>query len=183
MIAAREATLLIPPARPAVLLDEVQAHLRITGDGETTDVHRLINAAINYVESYTGLALITQTWEERLAVFPPEIGLSKRPVQSIASIDDLITGSPFTPLDPAAYVVAGLGGWRYGSAVRPVTSWPSSIGRVVYVAGFGDYPEDVPEMIRHAIILTVGTWYDDRMAPALDAVHALLSDWRRVGIA
>lgn len=184
-----EPTLLIPPARPAVSFDEVKAHLRISGDEEVIDIHRLIAAAISYVENYTGLALITQTWEERLSVLPDVIGLSKRPVQSIESVDDLTSGSPFTPLDPAAYIAAGIGGWRHGATVRPATSWPSLVGslpepaRVVYVAGFGDLPEDVPEMIRHAVILTVGTWYDNRQAPVLDAVHALLFDWRRMGIA
>ena len=58
--------------------------------------------------------------------------------------------------------------------------------RVVAVAGYGLNPSDVPEPVRHAILLLVEQWYDNRgdtteglIAKLPFAVNRLLADYRR----
>jgi uncharacterized phiE125 gp8 family phage protein len=172
------------PIVSPVSLEEATAQTRV--DADETMIARLINVATDIVEDYTGLALITQTYEQSFYGHPEVLTLRKRPLQAVTSIED-----PVAILDPSVYTVYGAGAPRRPAVVRPAasSSWPLTAIpgggwlRVVYRAGFGDDASTVPEMIRHAVLLVITMLYDNRDLPDLGPVHALLADWRKPGIA
>lgn len=191
VITAGSAIRRVPPAAMAVSVDDLKEQARVTSDSEISVLLRLAQAATTYVEEYTGLGLITQTWEQRFSSFPDVIVLARRPVQSIVRVDDLTVGSPFTTSDASSYALAGANADHGAATVSPVNgaSWPAISGvwseavAVTYVVGFGDAPAAVPETLRHAVLLLATLWFDDRDAPDHTAVKALLADWRPEGIA
>lgn len=76
-------------------------------------------------------------------------------------------GNPQT-LDPSGYRVFGVGGRghvapAYGQAWPAARFEPEAV-RIRFQAGYGDEAEDVPENIRHAILLLVGHLYENREA-------------------
>lgn len=190
-ITVGEAIRTVAPVGLVVSIDEAKEHLRLTSDQEIASVLRLIRAATSYVEDYCGLGLLTQTWEQRWSAWPDFFKLTRRPLQAVTSVEDLTVGSPFTPLAASTYVVGGVGWGRRSGTISLATggAWPTLTGtwneavRVTYTVGFGDAPEDVPEMLRHAVLLLISLWFDNRDAPNLEPVHNMLADWRPFGIA
>jgi uncharacterized phiE125 gp8 family phage protein len=127
----------------------------------------------------------------RLDQFPRStrgrIELPMPPLQSVTSvkyIDD--TGSEAT-LAPSDYVVET---WHLKGRIRPAYGlvWPTardedSAVRIRFVAGYGS-AADVPQPIKHAILLLVGAWFRDREAtgemtkPLAMGVDALTNPYR-----
>jgi uncharacterized phiE125 gp8 family phage protein len=78
----------------------------------------------------------------------------------------------------------------------PDATWPDvddipAPVRAEFVAGFGADEDSVPPAIKHAILLLVSTWFENReaysvgqtvSAPLPFAVNALIAPHRRVGI-
>ena len=62
-----------------------------------------------------------------------------------------ITGTPFT------IKIGPKDGFNW-----PVTQDRSDAIRIEYVAGYGTSPSDVPETLRHTMMLLIGHWYDNR---------------------
>lgn len=158
------------PAVLAVSITEAKKQLEIYGSEEAHDaqVQRLIEAAVEHVEQYTRRALITQTWRLTLNCFPTEILLPRPPVQSVSSItyvdDDgaaqtLSTSLYQTCLDssPVRIVPA------YNQTWPTIRNIPEAV-KVTYIAGYGDAGTDVPQQLRHAILLLVAHWFENREA-------------------
>jgi uncharacterized phiE125 gp8 family phage protein len=191
-IIAGEAIRTVPPQQLPVAVYDVKQRRRLTSDAETDMLIGLIEQATSYVENYTGLGLITQIWQERFSAWPDGVSLAKRPVQSIISIGDLtVGGSPNPLVNPAIYRLVGTGSQRAAAMIVSANgqSWPAMTAtmtetiEVIYVVGFGDQPEDVPAMLRQAIQMLVGIWFESREASDLEPVHNLLADWRPLGVA
>src|SRR5690348_16556758 len=81
--------LIADPATEPVSLAEAKAHLRVTASDEDALISALIIAAREAAEHELGRALITQTWEKTLDLFPDAIELTNPPVQSVASVQYL----------------------------------------------------------------------------------------------
>jgi len=56
-------SLVTGPSTYPVTADEAKLHCRIDGTDENTLVDDLIAAATDYVEQYTGRAIVSQTWK------------------------------------------------------------------------------------------------------------------------
>jgi uncharacterized phiE125 gp8 family phage protein len=189
-----------PPAALPLSLAEVRAQCRLTDDDGTDEDALLmsyVRAATEEAEDYTGLALITQDFEQRFSAFPSEMVLGRRPVQEVLSVAHRDVTDTYLALDPI-YRVAGLNSHRSGAIIRLGYGqfWPTIYGdaeavRVLYRAGFGDTHNDVPEKIRHAIMMLVAYWFNQRESALIDPVivevpfgfHRLLEDWRPFGVA
>jgi len=173
------------PAVEPVSLAEARLHLRIDDDMTADDalIGLLIGAARRYCESY--LSLISQRWRLVLDRFPgigdmyvPEaytsnpgnaILLERGPVLSVESINwramDGATQAVSTPTRPA-YAV------ELSGPIPRITPgfgriWPvplPEIGAVWvdYTAGYGAAATDVPEGIRHWLLLRLTTLYENR---------------------
>jgi len=157
-----------PTALP-VTLAEVKAQLRIEHDDEDLYLDRLINAGIGMIDAkgMLGQGLITQTWAQWMANSPPrEVALQLGPVQSVTAVKYYDTSGDLQTDTLANYNIFGL---SRNKTIKPKTgyNWPTAQVRqdaikIEYVVGFGDASTDVPDTIRHAMLMLVAYWYENR---------------------
>lgn len=164
------AILLAGPATEPVTLDEAKAFLRVDGSDEDSFISTLITAARLHTESVTGRAMISQSWRVVRDGWPPDrkVRLPVAPLQSlteiraydadgVATMLTLAEFQPETGVSPAAIfvpvLVSGMPPTREHDAIE-----------IDYVAGCGDAPEDVPQDLRHAVLILVGYWFEHRDA-------------------
>jgi len=160
------------PAAEPVSSTEAKAHLRVDHTDDDTLIGTLIITARRFCEEYLNQSLITQTWYNYLNDFydgaiyyvyrGPFLMINKGPVQSITSIkyydaDDveqtLSTDYYHTDLSsqPA----------RIEVSETPETYDKLNAVTIEFVAGYGD-AADVPEHIKHAMLLYIGHLYENR---------------------
>ena len=172
------------PAEEPVTVSEAKAHLRIDGSDEDILIASLILTSRLHVEAALGLALLTQSWRLTLDRWPQDgVRFPLRPIQSITSVIARASdGAPSTV--PADHYTLD------GQALRPRLvarggNWPAPGQRIngieiAFSAGIGDDPEDIPQPIRHAILLLVAHWYEHRdpleIGSAAAAIPAAVSD-------
>lgn len=177
-----------PPAIEPVSLTDAKLHLRVIDNAEDTLITLMIAAARRYAEAYTGRSFITQNWRLVLDSFPGPslmgvpfgkpyslpghaILLERSPVSAITSIAyTAMDGSQQTM--PSGDYTADLSGPV--PRITPVFGkiWPiplPQIGavQVNYTAGYGAAASDVPEGIRHWILMRLGTLYENREEVAI----------------
>lgn len=166
-------TLILETAAEAapVTLDEVKAHLHIDSSDEDEGLEQLIGACtakLDGRDGFLGRCLMTQTWKLILDRFPDEIAVPLPPCQSVDSITYIDAAGGTQTLDPAVYQVGGIGSPDGARIVRAGgMSWPAvknmlEAVTVTFTAGYGDAAEDVPQPIRTAIKMHVGTLYENR---------------------
>jgi uncharacterized phiE125 gp8 family phage protein len=181
------------PAEEPVTVSEAKAHLRLDGSAEDILIASLIVTSRLHVEAALGLALITQGWRLTLDRWPEggTVRFPLRPIQSITSV--MVRATDGTPATVPAedYLLDG-------QALSPRLiprdgKWPApdlaANGIAIeFAAGIGDDPEDIPQPIRHAILLLVAHWYEHRdpleigsaAAAIPPAVSDLLKPYREV---
>ena len=139
-----------------VTLDEVRFQCQI-GDQTDWDVLlvRLIAAASEAVREDSGLVLRDETWE--LTVTDPvgPVVLPLIPVSGLVSVngDEDVTGYALS-IDGDCASVSG--------------DWPPGDVTIRFKAG-----GDVPEGLRHAILMLIGEWFLQREAASADQRHAV----------
>lgn len=153
------------PAIEPVTLAEVKSQRNITDLDHDIELTRLIKPARQYVENYTGRALITQTWDLFLDEFPSQIEIPYPKLQSVTTVKYTDTSGVQQTLSDTLYTVNTNAEPGY---VVPayLEDWPDI--RVVpeaveirFVCGYGTAVTDVPEDLRHAIFLLIATWSEN----------------------
>jgi len=190
------ATIVTPPALEPVTIGEAKAHLRLdSAVGPEDDlVSRLISAAREHVEAVTRRALITQTWDVFSEDWPcgEVLEIPKAPLQSVTSV----TYTDYLGA-VATFAATEYGVDTAGAPGRVVLGygkyWPTTVTlreyspiAVRFVAGYGATTASVPQPIRHAVLLLVSHWFENRepnvigasVAPLPLAVDALLAPYR-----
>lgn len=170
--------LLEAPTTTPVVLAEVKDQLRVEHPDDDVLISRLIKVAIAYTDAQGALghAMIQQKWGQWVHSVPPQsVRLTIGPVSSVTAVkyydeagvlqtDTLsnyeITGTPFTTQ------IGPKDGFNW-----PVTQDRSDAIRIEYVAGYGTSPSDVPETLRHAMMLLIGHWYDNRENTMMDELN------------
>jgi uncharacterized phiE125 gp8 family phage protein len=161
---------LTPPVSEPVSLALAKAHLRIDHDEENELIEAWIPAARELTEAYTGKRWGEQSLRMTMAGFPPS-GVIEFPIEPVSAVTKLSylasNGATVTYANEAA-VTAAFQVWLDGSppllAPLPLATWPvTESGRlnaltVEFTAGGGE----VPEMVRSAILLTLGYWDGNR---------------------
>lgn len=166
-------TLVTAPTSEPVTVDELKVHLRV-GDDETTEdglIASLGEAARAYVETFTGRALMTQTWDLKLDGFPcgDVLDLPTAPIASITSITYTDTAGASQTWSSSNYLTdLPSGPFARPGRITPVygVSWPSTRDvmnavAVRYVAGYTSAVL-VPEALKAAIKLMAAQWYAQR---------------------
>lgn len=158
-------TLIQAPAVEPVTLSELREATRV--DPLETDalLGIYLKAARRTAEFLTGRAIITQTWEMALDDFSDELRLAKPPVQSVVSVQYYDIDGTLQSIAPSDYVLdaAVLPGWIVPAGEF---DWPETDQRinsviVRFVCGYTSAAE-VPEDIKHWIMVRVGTALDNR---------------------
>lgn len=158
--------LLEAPAAPLVSLEEAQVHLRSEVPEEAGLVQFLVAAATAQAETFCRRRFVAQRWRLTLDAFPAgAIVFPYPPLQSVEAVqyldgDGVLQTVPQADYQARTTEVPGEVAPAYGK------SWPSARAvedavRVEFTCGYGD-PEDVPEGIRAAVLLIVGTLYANR---------------------
>ena len=177
-------TLEIPPTEEPVELREAKTHMSLE-EGETIEDEYidgiLIKAAREYVESITGRAILDQTWSYYLSEWPEgnEI-LLPRPPLIWTEADSYITytdtaGTTTTMTITTDYLVdtdrePGRIVLPYGKVWPSDSLHPKNPIRIYYDCGWTD-PENVPAMLKAAILLVTSDMYENR-EPTLIGVSA-----------
>lgn len=160
------------PTTPLLTLDEVRVHVRVDEDEtELAYLGSLVAVATDYIENRRSEALLDQQWTMTLDHFPGFSGglrIPRPPLRSITSIQYVDTQGATQTLDSSLYRV--LQGSR-AAEVHPIygTTWPSTLPdpgvvTVVFRAGYGTTPADVPEGLKQAAKILVATWFEQREA-------------------
>lgn len=186
--------LVTPPSVEPVSLEEAKGHLRVTITDDDSEITRYIKAAREAAESFTRRAFVTQTWELGLYSLDPTIELPKPPLISVVGITYTDQDGAEQTLRTTDYVVddytePGLI-YRARAASWPALTPESGVrAKVRFTAGYrgqgspGDGAENVPEMVKVAILLHVGEMYENRQtATAMPAAcETLLHPFRVYG--
>lgn len=155
----------VAPADPPVTLVEGKAHLRVDHSTDDTLITGLLTAATEYAEGYTGLAFVTQTWEQREdanACLP--LLLKRAPLIAITGVQYVDADGTTQTLSSALYRTVGV----QPASLYPAYSgsWPSVLYdvdalRITFTAGFGD-ADDVPQALKQAVLMLAAHWYERR---------------------
>jgi uncharacterized phiE125 gp8 family phage protein len=161
------------PAQLPVTVAEIRQHCRIEITDDDEDLELKIKAVVNRLDPPDGIlgrALITQTLRYSIEKFPGgQILLPYPPAQAISSIkymdssdvEQTVANTAYqlkTDSDPARIIL------KYGQ------NWPTcSLSgndplpvKINFISGYGDDPQDVPEMIRLGIMMEVADYYLQR---------------------
>lgn len=175
-------TLITAPAVALYSLDEVKAHCRIDGTDEDTYLSALIQAATDYLDAQHGIlgrALITQRWQVTFGERPSsdKVILPVPTVQQVTSISYYDTDNVEQSFAADNYRLIINGEYSIVELVQGV-SWPNVYDRsdalwIQYDTGYGDAASDVPAAIRHAGLLLIGNWFENREAVTQSAMSEL----------
>ncbi len=181
-------TLLAPPLVEPVSLAEVKAHLRIDHKDEDGPISSYIRAATISMERWLRRALVRQDWRLTLDTWP--IGSLRFPKPPLIAVNAVtlsrLDGSEDI-LDPQFYRVESRAEPGFlipvGRTSLPEPGQrPGGIG-ISFTAGYGSDGSAVPEPIRQALLMMVGSYYENRSQtenPVSGAIRSLLSPYRVV---
>ena len=154
------------PSVEPITTAEAKAHLNVTSADDDTYIDTLVVAARQKTESYLNRSLITQTWNLYLDKFESKIILPRAPIQSVSSIKYIDTNGAEQTLSSAVYTVdtdaePGQVYLAYEQSWPDIRTMEKAVD-VEYIAGYGDAGTDVPQVIKQAMLLLVGHYYERR---------------------
>lgn len=158
--------LLSAPATLPVSVEEVKAHLRVEHDDDDTLIASLIAVAVSFVDAggVLGRAMVTQSWAQTGQYWSGRVPVTLSPVKALTAVKYYDTDNA---LQTATLSDFRLIGGMNDSYVEPVGSWPNAFDRpdalqIELTVGYGDAASDVPATVRHAILMLIGHWYENR---------------------
>lgn len=177
---ASDAIVLPPGAR-----DEAKAYLRMVGSDEDALIDRLIKAAAELAERFTGQVLLARTVRETVAVPAGSdlswLRLARAPVRAITGVEAVGEGFPeaLAAEDYAVDIDSNGDGW-IRLLRRPATRCVAA----TYEAGLSAEWTGVPESIRQGVVRLAAHLFANRdraeAPPPPAAVTALWRPWRRM---
>ncbi len=187
---------LTPPVAEPVSEADAMAHLRLETSGESALIARLITVARMQVETWTGRALITQSWRWSLDRWPAGragiLTIPKPPLQSVDQILLFDGQGQAAVWDQQNYEVdAGNDSARLipRTGVLPPSPGRRAAGIAIdFSCGYGAVGTDIPAPIRQAILMLIAHYYENRelaapatgMAPVPQGPAALLAPYKVV---
>jgi uncharacterized phiE125 gp8 family phage protein len=171
------------PATEPIEPSEAKTHLRVTSSADDTYITTLIKVARQLCESYAQKSFITQTRTIKLDYFPScdkPIYLPYGPVIAITAFtytnDDAGTTSMVANTDYVLDTHSDI------ARVVPIDGWPTDVAdttetanaiTITYTAGYGAAAA-VPEIIKQAILMQVGTLYENRQSEVVGVSSSMI---------
>lgn len=171
--------LITPAATYPVTRAEAKLQCKVDGSDEDSLIDTYISVATAHVESVTGRAIISQTWEQVLDDFSDAMMLPKGPVQSVTSVKYFDTDSVEQTLSALDYTLDNVSDPAWVVKNEDAT-WPDvadGVNNVTirFVAGYST----VPPELKAAILLCVAYFYDNRSTGQIpEVVDRLLTNHR-----
>jgi uncharacterized phiE125 gp8 family phage protein len=177
------ADVMVEPVTLEECRDYLGLQVVVESDGHPDDakIEIMMKAAREICEQFTGLAFARKTYEIAMPSFPT--GVIELPGAPVVLVEYITVAG--AAIDPDEYVVDT---YSKPGTVGPVTDWPSittATNTVVvrYQTGYGvdsDGGEELPAVVKSAILLTVGNLYDgvDKLADIPMAVDVILRPLR-----
>jgi len=168
------------PASEPITTAEAKSQLRIDGSDEDTLIGNYITVARQTLEVLMRRSFITQTITLKYDKFPSNkdgILLPRPPAISVTSIQYVDTDGATQTWSSGNYTVD-----TSSEPARitpnynvdfPDTRVQSNAVTIVYTSGYGTGTTDVPESIRLAVRLLVGSYYENREATAIKKINEL----------
>lgn len=158
------------PTVEPLSLTEARLHVRATSTAEDTLITSLIKTTRQLAENFTNRALASATFELIMDKFPCKIELPMAPVESVTSIkykdsDNVETTWAsseyiFYNSEPAVVIPA------YSKSFPSFNPYPIGAVKIRFVAGYKTTGTDpnllIPEAIKQAMLLTIGSLYENR---------------------
>ena len=187
------------PAVEPVTVAEAKAHLRVDVSDDDAYIGTLVTAAREWCEQYLDRTLVNTQWVMRFDSFPPDgtqdIELP-RPPMSMAGTTTAVSLT-FTS-ETGGTQAFSTNSFRVDRNATPGAvktlygqTWPPHLMddnavSVTWWAGYGSAGSSVPAAVRHAILMLVGNWYENRSTVLVGsiskqlefAVESLLSSHR-----
>ncbi|MDX0897438.1 phage gp6-like head-tail connector protein [Sinorhizobium medicae] len=165
--------LVTPPADVVVSLAEAKSHLRVFHNDDDAYIDALVETAtalLDGADGWLGRALVEQVWQYNIDRFPcpDSYGRAGRvyiPLAPLMSVDTVeYTKTDGTTAAITDFRTFGLGSTQPSYILPAVdASWPTTrcepeTARITFTAGYAEPPVG----IKHAILLMVGHWYENR---------------------
>ena len=167
--------LLEAPATTPVTLTEVKDQLRVEHTDDDTLINRLISVAVAYtdVQGALGHAMITQKWGQWVDSTPPQtVKLLLGPLIAVTAVKYYDANGTLQTDTLSNYEIFGT---EFSSTIGPKEgfAWPVTQDRpdairIEYTIGYGSATTDIPETLRHALMMLIGHWYDNRETTMMD---------------
>lgn len=170
----------VAPASEPISATEAKLQARIDDTASDDLLTIYISAARQFVETYTGTRLVSQTVLMQGSSFDDLAALPVGPVISVSSVTYLDPDGAEQTLSTAVYEVVNPG-LSPSVRLKVNQSWPairdaSDAVRVSAVCGYAA----LPDPIKGALLLIVASWFDSRnIGPVPDGAYALLENFRR----
>lgn len=165
------------PLVEPITLAEAKAQMRVEHNDDDALIERLIDVAISYtdVTGALGKAMITQKWGQWIAPNPSTVKLLLGPVQGVTAVRYYDTDGV---LQDDNYLNYQIFGTAQATTIEPKTgfNWPTTQDRpdaikIEYEIGYGDTAADVPAVIKHAMLVLVAHWYENRENSQMDRLE------------
>lgn len=156
------------PAITPITVAEAKQQMRIESSDDDAYITRLIAAAVAYTDARgsLGRAMITQKWAQSFYEHDSRVYLKIVPAKTLTAVKYYDTNNVQQTATTSDYMLVANDDWAY---VEPVSgkTWPSTYNRtdairLEFEAGYGAAASDVPQQVRHALMMLVAHWYENR---------------------
>lgn len=179
------AAVTVAPSSEPISLVQAKTQCRVDGSDSDVDLSGLIAAARSHLEAYCGTPFVARTVAVKCDTFADFAAFPVAPLSSVSSVEYFDSAGVEQVLDSAIYEARG-DGLTASVALITGKSWPSiqTGSRITVTAAVGY--DDVPDAVKHAMLLLISHWFDNRSASGSSSeiphgVDALLSNFRRYG--
>tara|TARA_B100001971_G_C18117550_1_gene497663 strand:+ start:430 stop:1002 length:573 start_codon:yes stop_codon:yes gene_type:complete len=175
------------PAAEPISVSEAKTFLRISHDGDDAVLANYIKAARQFCEIYTGQCIISRSLKTSFSIngsTADAYDIPKSPATSISQVKVVQKDSTETVLDANTYNLdTTFNRIIFQTAV--LAPHPYSKLDVFYTAGYGTSADDVPETLRHAVLMKAAQMYEHRggvqeQQGGFDIIESLLRPYKKV---